>query len=270
MAEFCIYCGKPLVNGACTCDDFQAAARQQMQQGMQQNGQSNMYTGGGYTQSAYGENVKKQFSDSKAMFVDFIKNPISMMSRVYNGADKRTAILMGVFHLLIYVLVCLAKIPVLEVNDKLGIGLKIAVGLGAFLLLPALITYGFAMYRHIQINLTSAIGVFCVATIPSSGFIIAALLISYVSLAASVLCLVMGMLAWIMLMSAAVKAILQLDNDVIFWISLLVLAIAIIIGGFVVKQIVVGIAKQFAVAAAKKAVGGALSGLAGSIFGNLF
>lgn len=292
MAGFCIYCGKPLENNACTCDDFQAAARQamaqqaaaqqqamaqqqaaarqqamaqqQMWQGMPQNGQPDMYMGG-YTQNNYGENVKKQFSNSKGMFVDFIKNPISMMSKVYTGADKRTAILMGVFHMLIFVLICLTKIPMLEFSDKFGIGLKIAVAVGVFVALHALIIYGFAKYRHIPINLTSAIGVFCVATIPSSAFIIAAWLMSYVSWLVCGLCLMLGMLAWIVLMTDAVKVVLQLDNDIVFWITLLVMAIVIIITGIVAKQIVMGIAKQLAVGAITKSAKSLLGGL-GSIF----
>ena len=30
MADFCIYCGKPLQNGVCTCAEFQTAQQQQM------------------------------------------------------------------------------------------------------------------------------------------------------------------------------------------------------------------------------------------------
>lgn len=283
MAGFCIYCGKPLENGTCTCSDFQAArqaaaqqaaaqqaaaqqmaARQQVWQGNAQgNGQPDMRAGGN-GQDAYSQTIKTQFSSSKGMFFDFIKNPITMMKKVYTGADKKTAILMGVFHLLIFLVICLVKIPVLEFEDKMGIGLKVAVAVGAFVVLHALITFGIAKYRHVPVDIMSVIGIFCVATIPSSAFLIVALVASYVSWTILGLCLIMGLLAWIVLATEAVKVALHEDKDIVFWLIMLVMALVVIITAIVAKQIVMGIVKQLALSAITNSAGDFLNDALGS------
>ncbi len=282
MAEFCIYCGKPLQNGVCTCNEFQVAQQQQiaaqqmaaqqmaaqqmasrqMGQGMPQGQQygANMYAGGA-AQNTYAQNAKDQLSKSKTLFVDFIKHPISMMSKLYTGEDKKTAVLMGVFHLLLFILICLTKIPLLEFNDKLGIGLKIAIAVGLFVMVHALIAFAAAKYRHVSVNFMSVVGIFCVATIPSSAFLILAWLMSYVSWIVCILCLIVALLSWIALLTEAVGVTLQTNKDIAFWVSLGIMVLVIIISAFIIKQIVVGIATQLAV--------GALKGTAGSLLGGL-
>ncbi|MDY4069641.1 MAG: hypothetical protein SOY45_07165 [Lachnospiraceae bacterium] len=300
MADFCIYCGKLLQNGVCTCAEFQTAQQQQMaaqqqilaqqmaaqqqilaqQMAAQQMGQgmpqgqpfgANMYAGG-VAQNTYTQGAKDQLSKSKSLFVDFIKHPISMMGKMYTGEDKKTAVLMGVFHLLIFVLICLTKIPLLELGDKVGIGLKIAIAVGTFVMVHVLIAFGAAKYRHVSVNFMSVVGIFCVATIPSSAFLILAWLMSYISWTVCILCMMVALLSWIVLLTEAVGVTLQTNRDIAYWVSLGIMVLVVIISVFIIKKIAVGIATQLAVGALKGGADSLLGGLGslGDLLGNMY
>ncbi len=246
MGNFCKYCGKPLVDGTCDCEKSKTAQNAQPNAAAQnvqpnaaaQNAQSNAAAQNVQYQQAI-DASKVHLNNSKAMFFDFLKNPMEMMSKVTANQDKMSPLILGILNIVIVILFCIIRIPYLDGSMKFGIGMRIALVLVAIVIATATITFIFSRKYNPTIGYLDVLCVFCLTTIPTSILILAAFFISYVSIPLAALTVVMGLLSWIILCAEAANVCLKVSKDFSFWISIIIIGIVLLIAYAVGKSIVV-------------------------------
>lgn len=249
MGNFCKYCGKQLVNGRCDCEDYQrenpvvnvpnqeAPQNQEIPQNQEAPQNQNN------TQSQYQQAAKDHFNNSKNLFVNFLKNPIGMMSEVANSNDKVSPIILGVLHMIILVLICMIKIPSSDYlgisgGVKFSIGLRLALIIGVIVVCTASITFAFAKKNNPNASYLDVICVFCLTTIPSSIICLLALLLSYISVLFAAIAVIMAIISWVMLCNEAVQVSVEKNKDICFWLTIIIIAIVMTVIFIITKSVV--------------------------------
>ncbi|MDD3369385.1 MAG: hypothetical protein PHP50_10975 [Lachnospiraceae bacterium] len=290
MGNFCKYCGKPLVNGACDCPGFLAENQtvtqnvnveqpvnmqpdnqqvppnyQQVQPNYQQVPPNYQQAQPNYQQvppnyqqvqpNFQQQAAKEQLNKSKVLFMKFLKSPVGMMSEVAGGGDKTSPLILGGLHLLVIILALLIRIPEMDMNEKLPIALKIAIVVGGIDLVNVALVFIAAQIMKLKASFRDYLCIFCLATIPSSLLCIAGLLFTYISIPLSIIILLMALVSWIILLTEATTVSLGVGKDLAFWIAMAVMAIVVLVCYLV--------AKQYVVSAIEDAAYGVMGGLGG-------
>ena len=214
MSKFCEFCGKPTNNGICTCEEFQKLT------GYQSPPQPN---------SQFAAASKEQFAKSKNLFMQFVKNPIGMMSQIASIEDNKSPFIFGIIHALIVFLYVYLKTSIPQLSTI------VACTVFAISLITAGITFGFAKKYDENTRFTNVLSLFFIATIPASIMVLASLILSYIYMPLAALLLVTAFISWIVIGFIATQESIKVDINKVFWIYFIVIALVIAASSIIVK-----------------------------------
>lgn len=214
MSKFCEFCGKPTNNGICTCEEYQKQIGYQIPP---------------QTNSQFAAASKEQFAKSKNLFMQFVKNPIGMMSQIVSIEDNKSPFIFGVIHALIVFLYVYLKTSIPQLSAI------VACTIFAISFITAGITFGFAKKYDENTRFTNVLSLFFIATIPASIMVLASLILSYIYMPLAALMLVTAFISWIVIGFIATQESIKADINKVFWIYFIVIALVIAASSIIVK-----------------------------------
>lgn len=265
MPGFCKYCGSSLgEDGSCTCEKYIASANAV---------QENEVSPAPATSetpvsdapvaptapapqvtyapppavpsqpSKFAEMSRQQFNTSKKMFLDFIKDPIGMISSISTTSDKTSPLIFGGIHVLILLLsVWLGLGEASKYTFKLGWVFAIIDIITTVALSGAV--YFLAKKYTPETTFMNTLCAFCIATIPSSIMIIASLLIGIVLENIAALLIVMSLISWLIIAFTSALELIKTNRNTVFWFFLGVLAVILIIDWSILSENISNIFSQ--------------------------
>lgn len=257
MGNFCKYCGKPLVNGACDCaasqgqnvgnvqenasqafvgnaQTFTGNAQNMAQQGyvnQQQNFQYQQPQAGQapYMQqqpSMQSQMAKQEAMEAKNLFVSTLKTPLAILDQIFATKKNTTALIVGAIHLLAFFLFTAINIPeigeYMEFGDRAKVGLIMALIAGVPVAIMALVAMLMGKKNNPNITYVDSLAVFSAATVPGTILFAASFIVGLFFTAGAALLLVACYFAWLMVSTEAMNVVCKGNKDKNFWITLVV------------------------------------------------
>ncbi len=260
MAEFCMYCGKPLVNGTCSCPQFRAAnpgagqqqpqqqqmqqpqmqqqpQQQQMQQGMPQQqmqqgygmqpGMQQMYNNGMPMQPKAPSKVGAAFG---AMFSKGFTSPIAAADATASISPTASLIFCGSYAVLAFLLMLIYG----AVNHFTGAGALL--GLGAFLsillstLIRAGMAYLFASKSNPSVSFAQLLSKLSALKLYPAIAFVGMFLFSLFSALLAFIILIAGINIWIVFSTIAInKYMANIDENKRSWFIFIISTVAFVV-----------------------------------------
>ncbi|SFR67184.1 hypothetical protein [Anaeromicropila populeti] len=212
MEQFCKFCGKPLVDGKCDCDDYIRTDKR----------------------NQYFLIVESLL----LLFKNFFKKPLENSKQTAKELIiPVTVILFGIHFLILF---CYSS-----VNFGLKAGIFIVL---SFIIVHAFIISSISIIAkkfdpkiHFYYVLYSS----CTATIPSTILIIVSFIISYFYIPLAILLLFIAFISWILLSYTITQEFILFDKNYVFWIYLLLITLFLIIDSYFMKYAVSSAIKYY-------------------------
>lgn len=262
MGDFCKYCGKPLENGMCDCEEFKKAnvetPKQEEEVKTLEVEKAPEAAPEAVPEAApVRQNVNAQpkiSPETKAKLKELFKACFELTGNVIKkpqeaigisdaNKDKTAPLVMGGIHLILLFLLTWIHIPglgkMLKAGGRAQIGFFLMLAVAIGILSATLFSFLFEKKGETKRSFVAVLANFCVATIPGTILFVCSFIFGLFSVQIASVLLLLTFLAWILFSQEAVDVSLK-ESGIGLWVNML----AILVGVIVISLIANGLLKN--------------------------